>query len=626
MRIGDARFNLPLMFLALAFVGSSMVVYLASEKIERRVESRIISEVVSIVGSMFRNVVEDLLSKVGDEDVVIALFHNDELRREVERALSMMVTQEIRYVYIVYRDEDGKFRFLADGSKEDKAELGEKFDVFREEKWLEALRKGKEVVILQEGLNRVGATYIMPIVQRGRVKALLAADFSVERIQELRGTLGVVRNATSSVAIASVLLLILNIYQYQRKKRLEKELYRDQLTGLYNKAYLDSENFTLDLKSYYLALIDVDDFRKVNTTYGEEVGDLVLRELATVLRSTVPEGSLIVRYAGEEFLVLFPKDKFEDKVEFLRFLETVREKVKNITFMFDSVEVRVKVSIGANVSPERSRSLEEAIRGADSALYRAKRLGKDRVEAYDEAVEERQKRLSATEVMEALSSGRIVCHYQPIVDLEKGEVIHYEALARILDQNGNVLPPGLFLEDIKGTFVYTRFVKEIIEINRRLLKEREDLRVSINLLPTDMTDENVVGLLVSLEPDVRRRMLLEITEVEGIPSFDKVRMTIDSLRRLGFRICIDDFGAGYSNLVNITQMRIDYLKIDGSIVKDVDKNRTSYLLVKMVSEFCREVGVRVIAEYVENEEILKKLRDVGVRYGQGYLLGKPEPL
>jgi len=174
--------------------------------------------------------------------------------------------------------------------------------------------------------------------------------------------------------------------------------------------------------------------------------------------------------------------------------------------------------------------------------------------------------------------------------------------------------------------MYTRFVKEIIDINVKLLREREDIRISVNLAPTDVTDENVFEVLLKVENSIRRRMLLEITEVEGIPSFEEVRKAVTELRKLGYRICIDDFGAGYSNLVNLTQMRIDYLKIDGSIIRDIHRNRMSRLLTEMITRFCREVGIKVIGEFVESERVLEELRKIGVHYGQGYHLGKPEPL
>ncbi|EDP75856.1 bifunctional diguanylate cyclase/phosphodiesterase [Hydrogenivirga sp. 128-5-R1-1] len=618
-------FNLLALLLAVVIVSMSVPIYMGSSYVETRIQKRVVSDVVSIVGHVFDNIAQDLLLTVGEEDIVIALYHNEGLRREVERKLSLLVTPEIKYVYIVYRDEEGKFRFLVDGSREDKGELGEKLDVYNVDKWIEAIEKKRDVVIVQENLHTIGATYVKPIVWRDATRALLVADFSVQKIREIKGALDLIRNTLSVSLFLVVSFFGVAVYQYFRKRAAERALYVDRLTGLYNKNYIDVEGSRIDLDRYYIALIDIDDFRKINTTYGEEAGDSILREFSNFLREFLGD-VLLVRYAGEEFLVLLPKERFRKKSEVMRFFEELKDRVKSVVFPYNGYEVRLKVSIGVNLSPERSRSIEEAIKGADRALYRAKREGKDRVEAHDETVEELKRRLSIADVRDAIESGRVICHYQPIVDLRTHEISHYEALARIKDEKGEIVSPNMFLEDIKGTFIYTRFVKEIIRMNVKLLKEREDIRVSINLIPTDVTDETVLEELRSIDKRIRGRMLLEITEVEGIPSFERMKESVMELRKLGFRICIDDFGAGYSNLINITQMRIDYLKIDGSIIKDIHRNKLSKLLTKTITSFCKEVNIKVIAEYVENEAILKTLRELGVDYGQGFHIGKPKPL
>lgn len=618
-------FNLTLLIL-LILVSFSALIYEASNRVEKHVQRRIVSDMVSVVGHTVDNLAEEILKEVGDQDIVLTLFHDENLRRKVEKVLSLLITSEIKYVYMVYRDEEGKFRFIADGSKEDRAEPGEKLDVFEIDKWNEAVDKGETVIIIQQNLYTIGATYIKPVEQRGVVRALIVADFSINRIREIQGTLGMIRNISTATSVASLIFITLALYQYLRKRRLERILFTDQLTGLYNRFYLDAHQLNLNLEENYLALIDADDFRKINTTYGEEVGDKVIKELARLLKDRLPKGSLLVRYSGEEFLALVPKDTFKGKPEVIGFFENLREEIKRTIIAVNGNDVRVTFSVGLNLSTEKNRSLGEAISGADRALYRAKREGKDRVEAYDEGVEELRHRLSVDEVRSALDFGRVVCHYQPVVDIETGRVSHYEALARIVGQDGEIITPAYFLEDIKDTFLYTRFTKEIIKLNAHLLEKRRDLRISINLLPTDLLDQDIYDTLRSLNEDARRRMFLEITEVEGIPSFERLKRAMIPLRELGFRICIDDFGSGYSNLINLTQLKIDYLKIDGSIIRDIHRNEIAYLLTKKVTEFCRAVNIDVIAEYVESDEIVEKLKEAGIRYGQGFYFGKPKDI
>ena len=625
MKLQTPRIDVFFLLLLVLVISTSVPVYIGSVKVEEHVQRRMISDMVSVVGHTFSNVEALIRAKVGSRDIVTAFYQSRELRKSVEDILSLLVTPEIKYVYIVYRDKEGKFRFLADGSKEDRAEIGEKLDVLHEDRWLEALREKKNVVIIQTNLHTIGATYLKPIVQGGEARALLVADISVQKIREVRSSLNLIRQLSTGSIIASLFFLYMALYQYLKKRKLLRELYTDRLTGLFNRNYLSEAGPGLDISRYYLALMDIDDFRKVNATYGEEAGDAVLRELADFLRRNIKR-AILIRYAGEEFMVLVPKEMFRNKTQVIEFFEDIKDRIKKHTVRYGGNEIRVRISIGLNISTGRERSLEETIKNADRALYRAKREGKDRVEAYDESVEQLKRKLSVGEVTEAIDGGRILCHYQPVVDLQSGRVIHYEALARIRGEEGEIYTPAFFLEDIKGTFIYTRFVREIIALNVKLLREREDLKISINLAPTDVTDESVFEALLGVEKDIRKRMLLEITEVEGIPSFEGVKSALGELRKLGYRICIDDFGAGYSNLVNLTQMRIDYLKIDGSIIRDIHRNKMSRLLTEMVTRFCREVGIKVVGEFVENERIAEELRKVGVHYGQGYHLGKPGPL
>lgn len=620
MSLEGARIDRQLIGLVVLVLLLSVPIYMGSSRVEAYVHKRLISDVVSIVAGTFDNIERELKERVGDQDVVIALFHNEALRREVERELSLLITPEIKYVYIVYRDEEGKFRFLADGSREDRGELGEKLDVLREDVWLEAMNTGRDRLILFENLNTIGATYIKPIVQNGITRAMLVADFSIEKIEEMKGALDLVRNAASLSVISAITFLGVALYQYQRKRWVERRLFVDELTGLYTRVFI--ENRPPNIGNYYIALLDIDDFRKVNITYGEEVGDAVLKELASFLKERLPNG-FVVRYSGEEFLLFIPKKDFGGKSDAIRFVEGLREEIKKNPFPIGEDVVSFTVSVGINLSTEKSRSLENVIKGADRALYRAKREGKDRVEAYDESVEELKKSLSVGDVRSAIEEGRVLCLYQPIVNMRTGEISHYEALARIRDESGKLVAPAQFLEDIKGTFIYTRLTREVIRINAELLRKRKDLEISVNLIPTDLLDEAIVSELEGLERNVRRRLLLEITEVEGIPSFEKMRSAVALLRKLGYRICIDDFGAGYSNLVSITQLKIDYLKIDGSIVRDIPTNKVSYLLSRTITSFCKEVGIKVIAEYVENEAIYRKLLEIGVDCGQGYYFQKP---
>ncbi len=625
MRAVQYRIDRSLLILIALVVSSFFPIYYGSVKVEEFVQKRLISDATSIIGSTFDNMAEKILSLVGKEDIVLALYRNDELRKKIEYDLSLLITPEIKYVYILYRDEEGKFRFLADGSRTDRAEIGEKLDVLNPTEWEEAAIKGKTKVIIQDNLYTIGATYIKPLIQKGEVRALLVADFSIRKVEELRATMGVIRNISMGVSLMSLIFLYIAVYQYFRGRKIARSLYTDRLTGLPNRNYI-SENLTdLNPGDYYIALLDIDDFKRINATFGPDAGDRVIQEVGKFLISKMKDAS-IARYGGEEFLILIPRNRFTDDADAVLFFDKVRQSFRKFRLQLQDQEIRLTVSIGINLSTQRDESLESAIEKADRALYRAKRDGKDRVRAFSDRADGMRRRVSVSEVMEAVQKGKVICYYQPVVELSTGKVDYYEALARMIDDKGEVIPPAQFLEDIKDTFAYTKFVKRIIEINTEVLKEQGNLRVSINLIPTDILDRSIVDLLSRVPEGIRERMLLEITEIEGIPSFERVKKTVTKLRKAGFKVGIDDFGAGYSNLINLTQMSIDFLKIDGSIIRDIHKNRTSYLLTKMVNEFCTEMGIKVIAEYVERDKVLACLKEIGVGYAQGYKFGKPVPL
>ena len=625
MRAVQYRIDKSLLILIVLVISSFFPIYYGSVKVEEFVQKRLVSDATSIIGSTFDNMAEKILSLVGSEDIVLTLYRNEELRKKIEYDLSLLITPEIKYVYILYRDEDGKLRFLADGSRTDRAEIGEKLDVLNPSDWEEAEASGSAKVIIQDNLYTIGATYIKPLIQRGEVRAFLVADFSVKKVQELRATMGVIRNISMGVSLLSLIFLYIAVYQYFKSRKITRSLFLDRLTGLPNRNYVSENLADLNPGEYYIALLDIDDFKRINATFGPDAGDRVIREVGKFLTSRLREGS-IIRYGGEEFLLIVPRKLFSDDADAVLFFDKVRQSFKKFRVKLGDQEISLSVSIGINLSTQREESLESAIEKADRALYRAKRDGKDRVRAFSDRADGLRRRVSVSEVMDAIQSGKVICYYQPVVEISTGKVDYYEALARIIDHKGEIIPPAQFLEDIKDTFAYTKLVKRIIEINTKVLKEHENLRVSINLIPTDILDKSIIDLLNGVPKEIKERMYLEITEVEGIPSFERVKKTVTKLRKSGFKVGIDDFGAGYSNLINLTQMSIDFLKIDGSIIRDIHKNRTSYLLTRMVNEFCSEMGIKVIAEYVERDKVLACLQEIGVGYAQGYKFGKPVPL
>ncbi|MEJ5172660.1 MAG: bifunctional diguanylate cyclase/phosphodiesterase [Hydrogenothermaceae bacterium] len=411
---------------------------------------------------------------------------------------------------------------------------------------------------------------------------------------------------------------------YHRKKSRT-----DSLTGLYNRTFLEDLEYTINLSNYVVAVIDVDFFKKINDTYGHEVGDIVLKEVAKILRNDIRSEDYLIRYGGEEFLLFIRKNR-EDINKTINGIERIRSAVENEKIYINEKNyIKVTISIGVNLSTEKMKDIDEAIKKADVALYRAKGKGRNRIEIYDEERDTKEATLKISQIKKALEEGRVISYYQPIVNLKTGEYTHLEALARIVGEDGSLIQPYMFINVIENTFLYTQLTKQIVEYNFKVLAEYKDLKVSINLKPADIINQSTIDYLIELSskyPDIAGRILLEIVETEDALMYEQIIKNIHSLKEKGYKICIDDFGSGYSNFVYLLRLNVDYLKLDANLIKNIDKDKISQEVVKMIVQFCKKMKITVIAEFVENEDILKTLKLLGIDYGQGYHFSKPQPL
>ena len=223
---------------------------------------------------------------------------------------------------------------------------------------------------------------------------------------------------------------------------------------------------------------------------------------------------------------------------------------------------------------------------------------------------------------EMIESDQLVCHYQPINNLNSLECHHYEALLRIEDDD-KIIYPDKILPDLEDSYFYSRLSMKVIAYNVEKLKENSGFIVSINLSSDDLLNDAIISLLVS-NSDIANRMLIEILENRDV-DYRQVELAIQKLKHYGYQICIDDFGSGYSNLDHLLNLSIDYLKLDGSIVRNLHKDKRAHSIIQAITVFCQQNGIEVIAEFVENEEIVEILKGFGIEYGQGYYFSRAMP-
>ena len=434
---------------------------------------------------------------------------NPTLRTQIEERLSLLLTSNIKYAYLIYKDQRGIFRFLADGAIEsEKAFLNQKFDIDNP-KWLEIFQTKKPLIIEQGFLQQLSVTYLVPILRNNEVELILAVDFSIKKIEDINKILNWMQYTIIAIILIVIVFLILLLVQTFKYLSIKKSAFTDKLTGVFNRNYLqESENF-INLNDYILATLDIDYFKTVNDTYGHDVGDKILTQTAQIITSSIRiKDDIVIRYGGEEFVIL-AKINRNDNLSAINVIERIFKNIQENSFYINNDEfINMTVSIGVNLVPYKSRSFSDAFKLADLALYNAKNKGRNNIEIYDEKENKyNDLSLSINEIKDAIDNKKLVCFYQKIVNSETQEISHYEALLRIIDKNGNIILPEKILPIIKGTFILRNITKAVLKICYKELQKNKDIKINVNLNPKDIVDDSILQILkkFALEDNISNR-------------------------------------------------------------------------------------------------------------------------
>jgi diguanylate cyclase (GGDEF)-like protein/PAS domain S-box-containing protein len=383
-----------------------------------------------------------------------------------------------------------------------------------------------------------------------------------------------------------------------------------------------------------VVLVDLDDFKYVNDTQGHRNGDRLLTSLAHVLRQTVRANDLLARLDGDEFAVLVTETQ-PSKVDFV--VERLLKAVRNHFVHVGEQPIGVTASAGIAFFPEQGASAEEILARADQALHRAKRQGRDQFAMFkpDEKWQARvDSRLSGEKLIrEALARGRFVLHAQPILDLRTNEVVQYELLIRMLDEQNQLIPPASFLYTAERFGLIRSIDRWVVRQAIRLIIQQRALgnyvRLSVNLSGKSVGDLELTTLIEKelveggVEPG---QLTLEITETTAITDTERSKIFAVALKQIGCRLALDDFGVGSNSMNQLKHLPVDYLKIDGSFIRDLPTNKVDQHLVRAMVEVARALKKRTVAEFVSSAEILKVVRDSGVDFAQGFFIGKPDAI
>ncbi len=413
----------------------------------------------------------------------------------------------------------------------------------------------------------------------------------------------------------------------------------DPLTGLYNRREFSEilERHLSRMRRYggngALLWMDLDGFKQINDGLGHDVGDELLASIAFRMKSTIRESDVLARLGGDEFAVLYPNvDRDQAKIAAQRLLDAI----KKHTAVVRGQSLRTTASMGVVLFPEHGTSASELLMKADMAMYRAKGEGRNRFTIYspdDERPEAPESRVDWLRVIrEALETDGFVLYGQPILDLKTDRIIRYEVLLRLIGRDGKVIPPGAFL-DVAEQFGLSgdidRWVLgKVIEI----ISDSSvpgDISFAVNLSPRSLTDGEILAMVTDeekLSVIGPVRLVVEITETAAIYNIHIAKDFLRTMRQQGCEVAIDDFGTGFSSFYQLKNLDVDYLKIDGSFVRNLSHDPVDEHLVLAMVHLASGLGKRTIAEFVEDGETLEILRKIGVDCAQGFYIGRPRPL
>jgi PAS domain S-box-containing protein/diguanylate cyclase (GGDEF)-like protein len=409
----------------------------------------------------------------------------------------------------------------------------------------------------------------------------------------------------------------------QNKKELQKQLITDRLTKIYNRLKL--KNDLLNASESTLILINVDNFKDINNLFGLYFGDQVLIYIANLLKEISTKYICnCYRISADEFMLLFDKDISIEEIKLV--INEIEKILKAEIFSHEEITFDIDLSYGV-VQNNFSRDKNMLLSMAEIAMHTARKEHKlfDIYSRDNNLRKNYEHNFKWNKKLKlALEEKRIDVFFQPIVNVKDNNIIKYESLVRYIETDGSIIGPNDFLDVAKRSKIYHKITQKVIEISSNVFRDRHET-FSINFSIEDLLNEDTIDYLLNKvnEYKLNNRVIIEILESEGIDNYIAVIDIIEKLKMNGIRIAIDDFGSGYSNFSYLISLDIDILKIDGSLIKDIDTNKSGQSIVKSIINFTKELGIKTVAEFVCSKEIYDLLKEMDIDYFQGYYISKP---
>jgi diguanylate cyclase (GGDEF)-like protein/PAS domain S-box-containing protein len=425
-------------------------------------------------------------------------------------------------------------------------------------------------------------------------------------------------------------------------EKLTYQASHDPLTGLINRHEFERRlAHCLDMArerntDNALCYVDLDQFKVINDTLGHIAGDELLRQVTRLLSDHVRKQDSVGRIGGDEFVLLIEHCALEDAE---RVANKVRKSIEAFTFPWEEQSFRITASMGLVPVTSATGSITEALKIADTACYAAKDLGRNRVYVYRDGDEEMARHNGEMQwvnrIHHALDEDRFRLYYQEIMPItaHNNKGLHYELLLRMENDGGDLSAPGAFLPAAERYGLACKLDRWVItSAFEWFCNNPQHLKLlslcSINLSGQSLGDDELLTFILQRFSETGippHKICFEITETAAISKLSSASQWIQSLRQRGCRFALDDFGSGLSSFGYLKTLPVDYLKIDGQFIKDIIGNPMNMAIVRSIHEIARVMGTSTIAEFVESDAILEKLREIGIDYAQGYGISRPQP-
>jgi diguanylate cyclase (GGDEF)-like protein len=458
-------------------------------------------------------------------------------------------------------------------------------------------------------------------------------------IQQQRWARLIVSRSVSVDQSEDKLSICLDDITHQKKdqQRFEYLAMHDSLTGLYNRHYLEKylKNLSADAilhpQIHGLIYLDLDHFKVINDTFGHHRGDDVLRQVAHLINDCIRESDIVCRFGGDEFVVVL--SHFDAK-KTVQIAESIKNTISEHAFTVEKYVRHLACSIGISYIDGSTSDVNLYLTQADTALFEAKRRGRNCVHVFnpnDGASDELRNNLDwSRQIRRAIIDGRMTLHFQPIIKISTRKTVYYEVLVRMLDKDGSIVMPDKFIQALESTGEIALLDRWVIKRAIAMLSDCSQLtKIAINLSAQTFRDKNLVSIIADAlsENNVAGEAItFELTESASLLDIKETNRVISELHKLGCSFAIDDFGSGFSSFAYLKELPADYIKLDGSFIRNLHQDKVDRALVHSIVDVVKALGRQTVAEFVENEEILIFLSQNGVDYAQGYHLGRPMPI